>query len=97
MTFKKIKKQFTRIIINIGTSGKYRGERSFGMSDYLIRYVLMNFIIIAGDTILAIFAIGKLRDGLFVSAGVITGMLFVGLMSFVVGRTKAPQDRKSVV
>ncbi|MDR2952339.1 MAG: hypothetical protein LBU82_03760, partial [Treponema sp.] len=45
---KQINKKLRPFLINIGTSGKYRGEREFGMSDYLIRYVLMNFICIFG-------------------------------------------------
>jgi signal transduction histidine kinase len=45
---KVFKKRLLRFLINIGMSGKYIGRRKFGMSDYLIRYVLLNFIILFG-------------------------------------------------
>ena len=91
MTVKKIKKQFLHFLINIITSGKYTGEKSFGMSDYLIRYALLNFIILFGTAILAMFTVLNIRLGRYSTAIVCSGMILVALSSFVLARTKVRQ------
>ncbi|MCL2245443.1 MAG: hypothetical protein FWC03_13410, partial [Treponema sp.] len=81
MKLNKIKKILQRFFINIATSGKYTGEKSFGMSDYLTRYVLMNFIIIFGSIVLMLFTIVNIKNGVYIDAAVCIGMSFVGLVS----------------
>jgi signal transduction histidine kinase len=85
---KQIKKQFTRLLINIGTSGKYRGEREFGMSDFLIRYVLMNFICIFGFVILLGFIFVRLREEKYSTVAACSVMIMVCMLSFALLRTK---------
>ena len=53
MELRRIKKQLVQLLINIISSGKYSEKSEFGMSDYLIRYVLLNFSIFSGCGILA--------------------------------------------
>jgi signal transduction histidine kinase/CheY-like chemotaxis protein len=91
MEFKHIKKQFMHFLINIGTSGKFTGEREFGMSDYLIRYVLMNCTIIFGCAVLALFVVMNLNLKQYFTAAVCGGMLAMGIMAFVLARTKIRQ------
>jgi signal transduction histidine kinase/CheY-like chemotaxis protein/HPt (histidine-containing phosphotransfer) domain-containing protein len=91
MGFKKVKKQFQRFFINVAMSGKYRGGRKFGMSDYLVRYVLMNFIIIFGVSILAAFTVSNFRLGRYSTALVCISMIFFAITSFILARTKIRQ------
>jgi signal transduction histidine kinase/FixJ family two-component response regulator/HPt (histidine-containing phosphotransfer) domain-containing protein len=91
MKSKKIKKQFLRFLINIGTSGKYTGKRSFGMSDYLVRYILLNFIILFGVGILSVFTVSNIRLGRYSTMVVCICMIMVALASFVLARTKVRQ------
>ena len=82
------KKQFMRLLINIGTSGKYRGEREFGMSDYLIRYVLMNFICIFGFIILSVFTFVRLREEKYGTVAACSIMIVVCLITMTLLRSK---------
>jgi signal transduction histidine kinase/CheY-like chemotaxis protein len=91
MKFKHIKKQFMHFLINIGTSGKFTGEREFGMSDYLIRYVLMNCTIIFGCGVLAMFVVMNLNLKQYFTAAVCGGMLAMGITAFIIARTKIKQ------
>jgi len=91
LKFKQIKKHFMHFLINIGTSGKFTGEREFGMSDYLIRYVLMNCTIIFGCAVLAMFVGMNLNMGQYFTAAVCGGMLIMGITAFVIARTKIRQ------
>jgi signal transduction histidine kinase/CheY-like chemotaxis protein len=91
MKFKHIKKQFMHFLINIGTSGKFTGEREFGMSDYLIRYVLMNCTIIFGCAVLALFVVMNLNLKQYFTAAVCGGMLAMGITAFILARTKIKQ------
>jgi signal transduction histidine kinase/CheY-like chemotaxis protein/HPt (histidine-containing phosphotransfer) domain-containing protein len=86
-----IKKQLKRFVINIAMSGKYRGGRKFGMSDYLVRYVLMNFIIIFGVSILAAFTVSNFRLERYSTALVCISMIFFAMTSFILARTKIRQ------
>jgi signal transduction histidine kinase len=91
MEVKNIKKQFKRFFTNVSMSGKYRGGRKFGMSDYLIRYALMNFIIIFGASILAAFTVSNLKLGRYSTAVVGISMIFFAMTSFILARTKIRQ------
>ena len=87
---KKIKKLFFRILFNIGTSGKYK-EEEFNMSDHLIRYVLMNCIIIFGCIILGVFVVLNLNLKQYFTAAVCFGMIVMGMAAFILARTKVKQ------
>ena len=61
------------------------------MSDYLIRYALLNFIILFGITILSVFTVLNLRLERYLTASVCIGMIMVALTSFVLARTRIQQ------
>jgi signal transduction histidine kinase/CheY-like chemotaxis protein len=86
-----ISRQIQSFFINIGTSGKHTGHNEFGMSDYLIRYVLMNSIIIMGGVILVAFTIDHFVSGRYFPAFICVGMIFMVMLSFVLARSKISQ------
>jgi signal transduction histidine kinase/response regulator of citrate/malate metabolism len=61
------------------------------MSDYLIRYVLMNSIIFLGSAVLMAFFVLNLGHKQYFTAAVCGGMIVMSIVSFVLARTKAPQ------
>ncbi|MDR0495489.1 MAG: HD domain-containing protein [Treponema sp.] len=75
----------------MATSGKYTEKNEFGLSDYLIRYVLMNFIIIFGVIVLAAFAAVNFIKGWYFTSFICTGMIIIGLSTFIVARTRIRQ------
>ena len=87
----KRKKSLFNFIVNIGTSGRYTKKSEFGMSDYLIRYVLLNFIILFGASILSVFTVMNIRLERHFTAVVCISMILVALTSFVLARTKVRQ------
>jgi len=84
-------KRLVNLFINIGTSGKYTEKSEFGMSDYLIRYALLNFIIIFGVSILAVFTILNINNERYSTAAACIGMIVVAMVSFILARTTIPQ------
>ena len=94
----KIKKQIQRFFINIGTSGKYTGRRDFGTSDYLIRYVLMNFICIFGAIILLGFIFVRFKEGKYDTAAACSAMFLVSILCISLSRAKnVPQIVPAVI
>ena len=91
MKLNKFKNQLIRFLLNIGTSGKYSGDLSFSISDYLIRYILMNFIIIFGSVILLTFAVVDIRKEMYSDAIVCIVMSLIGVVCFIIIRLKIPQ------
>jgi signal transduction histidine kinase/HPt (histidine-containing phosphotransfer) domain-containing protein/AmiR/NasT family two-component response regulator len=91
MSIRKIKKQLKHFFINIGMSGKYGNEMKFGISDYFIRYVLMNFITLFGIIILTVFAVWNYRQERYFTSAVCAGMVFIGVLFFILTRTKMRQ------
>jgi signal transduction histidine kinase/CheY-like chemotaxis protein/HPt (histidine-containing phosphotransfer) domain-containing protein len=91
VSFGKIRKQIELFFINIGSSGKYTEHSEFGMSDYLIRYVLMNSSIIMGSVVLAAFTVDHYRSERYFEAILCCGMIFMAIVSFVLARTKLAQ------
>jgi len=87
----KDKKRLFDILINIGTSGRYTKKSEFGMSDHLIRYVLLNFIILFGVSILTVFTALNFRLDRYFTAFICIGMIIVALVSFALARTKIQQ------
>jgi signal transduction histidine kinase/CheY-like chemotaxis protein len=61
------------------------------MSDYLIRYVLMNCIIIMGSVILAIFTVDHFKYGRNFPAIICCGQIFMAVVSFILARAKMSQ------
>jgi len=84
----KIKKQIQRFFINIGTSGKYTGRMGFGTSDYLIRYVLLNFICISGAVFLLGFIFVRFKEGKYDTVAACGVMFLAIMMTFLLSRAK---------
>jgi len=85
------KRTLFNFIVNIGTSGRYTRKSEFGMSDHLIRYVLLNFIILFGASILTVFTVMNIKLERYFTAVVCISMILVALTSFVLARTKIRQ------
>ena len=91
MKLNKINRRLLHFLVDFGTSGKYKGKRSFSMIDYLIRYVLMNFIICSGSIILSIYTIYNIQKGLYGVAAACCAMSMVCLGTLALARTKIKQ------
>jgi len=92
LKFRKIRRYIQLFFINIGTSGKFtRGHVEFGMSDYLIRYVLMNCIIVMGSVILAVFTVDHFNSDRVFPGILCCGMILMAIVSFVLARAKITQ------
>ena len=77
--------------INIATSGKYSGKTEFVISDYLVRYVLLNFICFFGIIILLAYNVLNFQKELYNIVITSTGMLLIAIVCIVLARTKVPQ------
>ncbi|MDR2477230.1 MAG: response regulator [Treponema sp.] len=84
------RKIITRLI-NIATSGKYSEKNKFGMSDYLIRYVLMNLMTAAGFLALMIFTIWNVTGGAYLDAVICAALTIICPVMFMASRTRIPQ------
>jgi signal transduction histidine kinase/CheY-like chemotaxis protein/HPt (histidine-containing phosphotransfer) domain-containing protein len=85
------KKRFIRLLINIATSGRYKEEGKFSISDYLIRYVLLNSIIFLGSANLVLFLVLNVNLKQYFTAAACAGMIVMAMVSFVLARTKIRQ------
>jgi signal transduction histidine kinase/CheY-like chemotaxis protein/HPt (histidine-containing phosphotransfer) domain-containing protein len=81
-------KRLIRLLINIATSGRYKEEGEFSISDYLIRYVLMNCICVFGFTILLGFIIVRLSEAKYDTVFACVIMLMVCLTTMALLRSK---------
>ena len=84
-------KRLTRLLINIATSGRYKEEGKFSISDHLIRYVLLNSIVFLGSVNLVLFIVLNINLGQYFNAAACTGMIAMAIVSFVLARTKIRQ------
>ena len=78
-------------LINIATSGKHTEKSEFGLTDYHLRYVLMNFSSIAGISALVMFTVLNLQKGWYFSSFVCIGMILIDLLCLILARTKISQ------
>jgi signal transduction histidine kinase/CheY-like chemotaxis protein/HPt (histidine-containing phosphotransfer) domain-containing protein len=84
-------KRFMRLLINIATSGRYKGEGEFSISDHLIRYVVLNSIIFLGSVNLVLFIVLNISLKQYSTAAVCASMIAMAMGSFVLARTKIRQ------
>jgi len=84
-------------ILNILTSGRYANRTNFSTSDYLIKYVLLNFTIIAGSIVLGININYELRRGEYINAIAFIAMMVVSFATFFFARTKTKQFIPAVI
>ncbi|MDR1020462.1 MAG: response regulator [Synergistaceae bacterium] len=85
------------LLLNIATSGKYSMRSKFGMSDYLIRYVLLNTVSIIGFLFLMVFFAWNFILGFYVDAAICVAMLTVCPLVCVLLRTKIPQITSALI
>ena len=94
---KNFKNLLVGLFLNIATSGKYNKERDFLISDYLIRYALMNIMIVLGCIFVVTQTTIQSRD--WSSFRIFTQMFSILLffVIFILARTKAPQIVLSLI
>jgi len=80
--------KFLNLLINFATSGKYTEKSGFGMSDYLISYVLLNFISVFGGAILVGFIILRGTEGKWGTVAACSVMLLIAVLTIVFSRMK---------
>jgi len=85
------KSKIIHSLIAIGTSGKFTGNTKFFISDYFIRYILMNFIILFGTVLLIIFTVNNIKNGSYFDAVSCGSMALIAVITFFLARTKVKQ------
>jgi len=97
--------RFHDIVINIFTSGKsltyekYKEEKvlEHGISDYLLKYILLNFIHIFGSVILILFVFQNMATRLYFDAIACLFLAVVLIVDFFISRTDVSQTVPSVI
>jgi response regulator RpfG family c-di-GMP phosphodiesterase len=93
------------IIVNIFTSGKsltydkYKDDnvKEHGISDYLLKYILLNFIHVFGTAILVLFVFFNISKNSYFDAFACAFLAFVVFVDFFIARTKVSQTVPSVI
>ncbi|MFP3043800.1 ATP-binding protein [Treponema primitia] len=81
-------KGIVNIIWNILTSGKAPKGDKKELSDYIISYILMNFIAIFGFIFLIYYIIVNINKGSYMDAAICAGMSMIAIISFIAARTR---------
>ncbi|AEF86411.1 sensory box sensor histidine kinase/response regulator [Treponema primitia ZAS-2] len=81
-------KGIVNIIWNILTSGKAPKGDKKELSDYIISYILMNFIAIFGFIFLTYYIIINTNKGSYTDAALCLGMSMIAIVSFIAARTR---------
>jgi len=81
--------RFRDLVVNIFTSRKYM--QKYGLSDYVIKYVLLNFIHIFGFIVLILFVFHNIAMNSYFDAIACLFLAFGTLIGFIVSRTKVAQ------
>ena len=97
--------RFKDFVVNIITSGKLLTFREYNVkeaqehsfSDYLIRYVLMNFIHIFGSIVLIIFVIQNINSKSYFDAIACLFMAIVAIFGLIISRTKITQIAPAII
>ena len=77
--------------INLATSGKYSKKSKIALSDYLIRYALLNFTCFFGIIVLLAYNVLNLGHGLYEIVMASSAMIFICGSCIVLARTRLPQ------
>jgi len=96
---------FRDIVVNVFTSGKslnynkYKEGKvlEYGISDYLLKYILLNFIHIFGTVILVLFVFQNIAKNSYFDAAACSFLALVLITDFIISRTKIPQIVPSVI
>ena len=93
--------RFRDLSINIFTSGKSPSYRRYiqghGLSDYLVKYVLLNFIHIFGSIVLILFVFHNIAVKSYFDAIACSALAFMATMGFFISRTKVAQAVPAVI
>jgi len=92
-------------VVNVFTSGKsltyekYKEGRiqEQGISDYLLKYILLNFIHIFGSVVLILFVIQNIAKGSYFDAAACSFLSLVLIVDFIISRSNVPQIVPSVI
>jgi len=93
LTAKKLRLFFA----NIFTSGRYIEESEFGMSDYVIKYALLNYMLIFGIIGFGLFTATVGQSWSFFSRLICYGIIFISFLLVLLGRTKIQIDILSFI
>ena len=94
---KSYKNKILGFLLNIATSGKHTEERDFLQSDYLIRYTLMNIMIVIGSIFLTVLTIKNRNEWSFFAIVTNSISILFLLVLFIIARTKIPQFIVSLI
>jgi len=83
-------KKSGNLFVNIMTSGKSFDSRDEASMDTMVRYILLNFLIFLGGSLLFIFGFENLAEGQYVQAAADLVMGSVTVVAFITLRTNAP-------
>jgi HD-GYP domain-containing protein (c-di-GMP phosphodiesterase class II) len=87
--------RFRDLMVNIFTSGKSfsykKYKQEYGLSDYFIKYILLNFIHIFGFLILLFFVLHNIARDSYFDAIACLFLALGTIIGFIVSRTKAAQ------
>ena len=97
--------KFKNLVMEILTSGKYLSDKKqesensqeHGLSDYIIRYILMNFIHIFGSIVLLLFALQNMQKESYFDAIACLFMAIIAIIGFTISRTKVPQIVPAII
>jgi len=93
----RAKNKLLKFFLNIITSGKYNEKNDFLISDYLIRYTLMNIMIVCGVIFLVVLTVRHRSDWSFFAMVINSISAFLLVVLFIVARTKTPQFVVSLI
>jgi len=85
-----------RFFINIFTSGRYI-ESEFGISDYVIRYGLLNYMLLGGIIGIGLFTAAAGRNMAFSSRLICYYFVFISFVLVILARTKIRLDIVSTI
>ncbi|MCL2138594.1 MAG: ATP-binding protein, partial [Treponema sp.] len=88
MKAKRWQTQIKLFLRNIFTSGKHKDQKNFDTSDYLIRYVLLNFISIFGGAMLTAFIVIRFMEGKYGTVIACSAMFFICFLTVLFSRLK---------
>jgi signal transduction histidine kinase/CheY-like chemotaxis protein len=91
MNSNKNKKKFRAFIINLICSGKNLDQDKLDISDYLIRYILLNVISIVGTFVLVLFFFLNFKNGAYGDMIICGSMAVFAGTIFVLARMNVPQ------
>jgi HD-GYP domain-containing protein (c-di-GMP phosphodiesterase class II) len=83
--------RFRDLAFNIFTSGKKERIQEHGLSDYLIKYILLNFIHIFGFIVLVFFVIQNMASKTYFDAIACSFLAIGTVIGFIISRTNVSQ------